>query len=260
MEYLKRLYNYVQKNQHIKQFIEPFAQWYININCGKKWKETNLQCLDSDMVVEIKLKNKERKEQLDQLLRKPFHGTTIVKKQQIYKCPAAIIKIPNDYQDYLKLIGSKSRNMLKKVERQDIEFHTFDWNSELDNIYEIHTSLEYRQGRRMDDTYLAYPSTLEYTEEESFSVVHLGAFFNDKLVGYIELYIYGNFAITNRIIGHKEYLSAGIMNGLIAFAVQSGIDKFEYLNYLSMQNCDKNSLSAFKYRVGFREYAIMIVE
>lgn len=80
----------------------------------------------------------------------------------------------------------------------------------------------------------------------------------EKLVGYVELYIYGNFAMTNRILGHKEYLKFGVMNLIVKKCVEYGIENsIEYINYLTMQNRKNNSLSAFKYRVGFREYSLL---
>jgi hypothetical protein len=62
----------------------------------------------------------------------------------------------------------------------------------------------------------------------------------------------------NRILGHKEHLKYGIMNLMIKKSVELLIEEdIAYLNYLSMQNRKNNSLSAFKNRVGFREYSLM---
>ena len=110
----------------------------------------------------------------------------------------------------------------------------------------------------MDSAYIEYPKRVENSDIEDFKIRHIGAFIEEQLVGYIELYIYGNFAMTNRILGHKEYLKFGVMNLMIKQAVEYAIeDKIEYINYLTMQNRKSNSLSAFKYRVGFREYSLL---
>jgi hypothetical protein len=77
-------------------------------------------------------------------------------------------------------------------------------------------------------------------------------------VGYVELYIYGNFAMINRILGHKDYLKFGIMNIMVKECVQYAIsNNIKYINYLTMQNKNNNSLSAFKKRVGFRECSLL---
>ena len=104
----------------------------------------------------------------------------------------------------------------------------------------------------MDKNYLEYPKQIDYFGEGDFKIVHIGAYdlMNQKLVGYVELYIYGNFAMVNRILGHKQYLKLGIMNLIIKKCVEYAIEnKIEYINYLAMQNKKNNSLSAFKYRV-----------
>jgi len=118
-----------------------------------------------------------------------------------------------------------------------------------------------RQGRQMDQAYLEYPKRVELLAEGDFRIKHIGAFKEERLIGYIELFIYGNFAMTNRILGHKEYLKFGVMNLLfkevVSFAIEDGI---EYINYLTMENRENNSLSAFKYRVGFRDYSLLEME
>ena len=148
--------------------------------------------------------------------------------------------------------------MNKKAEKNGIDCKIIEWNNYLEDIYKINTSSQVRQGREMDKVYLEYPKKVTNEDIEDFKIRYIGAFKDNILVGYIELYIYGNFAMTNRILGHRDYLKYGVMNLMIKKCVEYGIDnKMEYINYLSMLNKRNNSLSAFKYRVGFREYSLL---
>lgn len=209
-------------------------------------------------VIEIKCKNVVKYNKLKIMLNKSFNGILSVGKYKIYFNPIAIINIPKKMDIYLKDIGAKSRNMNKKAEKNNITSKTFNWNDKLDDIFEINTSSLNRQGRVMDKSYTNYPEEIKFSKQDDFSIVWIGAFTDVKLIGYIELYNYGNFAMTNRILGHKDYLKFGVMNLMIKECVQYGIDNnIEYINYLTMQNRKSSSLSAFKNRVGFREYSLL---
>ena len=247
----------------MKQFLIKYLPDFVRkFLIKQKYKKYNLlthkKNISEGKLVNIKCQNKEKYEFLKNILKKSFGGIIKVDKYDLYFHPIAIIKKPNNINEYLKLIGAKSRNMIKKAQKNQIECKLFEWNDFLDDIYDINTSSLIRQGRKMDDAYFKYPEPIKIKNEEDFQIIHIGAFSDGKLIGYIELYVYGNFAMTNRILGHKKYLKLGIMNLLFYKTIETLIEKeIEYLNYLTMQNKENNSLSAFKYRVGFREYSLL---
>jgi len=238
-------------------------EFIIQLIVKQKYKKYNIQVhrenIKENNIVKIECNNTEKYNLLKEMLYKSFGGIIKIENRHFYFHPIAIIKTPNIIDDYLKLIGAKSRNMNKKALKNGIYTKIFNWNDRLDEIYAINTSSQQRQGREMDKAYVEYPKEVENINDKDFSVVYVGAF-NDKdvLIGYIELYIYGNFIMTNRILGHKEYLKYGVMNLLIKYCVEYAIENnISYINYLTMQNRHNNSLSAFKYRVGFREYSLV---
>jgi len=247
----------------MKQLLNKILpNFIIKFLVKQKYKKYNLYIhkinIEDNKIVFIKCNNKEKYNFLKHTLKKSFGGIIKVNKYSFYFHPIAIIKIPNTIEEYLKLIGAKSRNMIKKAQKNDIYTDIFDWNEKLDEIYKINTSSLVRQGREMDESYKNYPKKVEYENEKDFKIVYVGAFKDNILIGYIELYIYGDFAMTNRILGHKEYLKYGVMNLMVKYCVEYMIkNNIKYLNYLTMQNRQNNSLSAFKYRVGFREYSLL---
>ena len=228
----------------------------------QKYKKYNMQIhkfnIRKKHIVKLKCTSKKRYDILKSMLYKSFGGLINIDKYVFYFHPIAIIQIPENIDEYLKYIGAKSRNMNKKALKNGISTALFQWNDKLEEIYAINTSSKQRQGREMDKAYMEYPEEVKNIKENDFSIVYIGAFKDDTLIGYVELYVYGNFIMTNRILGHKEQLKYGVMNILIKHCVEYAIENdIAYINYLTMQNKKNNSLSAFKYRVGFREYSLM---
>lgn len=237
-----------------KFIIEKILRYKYRKYNTEKHKEN----IENNRLVKVQCTNKEKYSLLKVMLRKSFNGFLNIDKNIVYFHPIAIIKVPENIDMYLKEIGAKSRNMNVKAKKNGISCNVFNWNEYLADIYEVNRSSTNRQGRKMDDAYMEYPEKMESEIIKDFSIVVIGAFVDKKLVGYVELYIYGNFTMTNRILGHKDYLKYGIMNLLIKECVEYAIEsrKIEFINYLTMQNRENNSLSAFKKRVGFREYSL----
>jgi len=234
-------------------FIKILPNFFIRYLVKQKYRIRNIEIHKQNIqlgnLVEVRCLNNQRYNNLKKIVKKSFGELINVDGYRLYFYPIAIIKIPKNMDIYLKLIGAKSRNMNKKAEKNGIDCKIIEWNNYLEDIYKINTSSQVRQGREMDIT---------NEDIEDFKIRYIGAFKDNILVGYIELYIYGNFAMTNRILGHRDYLKYGVMNLMIKKCVEYGIDnEIEYINYLSMLNKRNNSLSAFKYRVGFREYSLL---
>jgi len=247
----------------MKQLLNKILPNFIRqILIKQKYKKQNISIhkinIKENNIVKIKCHNSDKYNLLKSMLYKSFGGIIEIEQRKFYFHPIAVIKQPNNIDEYLKLIGAKSRNMNKKAQKNGIECKEFNWNDNLDDIYNINISSQVRQGRQMDKAYQEYPQKVKDQKRDDFDIVFIGAFKDDILVGYYELYIYGNFIMTNRILGHKEYLKYGIMNLMVKYCVEYMIkNNIKYLNYLTMQNRQNNSLSAFKYRVGFREYSLL---
>ncbi len=209
-------------------------------------------------LIRIAIKNIEVEKQFISNFKNVFDFIIKLKGLQIYSKPIAIIQLPETIDGYLKLIGPKSRNMIRKAEKNGYVGRSFIWNENLEDIYKIHISSKTRQGRQMDKKYRQYPEPINKVDMEDYKLKHIGVFHSDKVVAYIELSIYGSFAATKRILGRKEDLKFGVMNLLIKEAIKYGIreNAFSVLNYLTMEKQKTNSLSAFKSHIGFREYTL----
>ena len=175
----------------------------------------------------------------------------------------ALLKLKPNIDNYLKNIGCKSRNMIKKSQKNNYYCNKINPDEYLDDIYEINTSKEFRQGKRMTDGYVKYPTkfNLQYnTYSEKYCLEFYGVFKDNKLVGYGLFYFCDELVVLWKLLGHGEHLKYGIMNLLFYFIVNDCIENHKhakYINYLTIY--DNNSNSKFKMSVGFKKYKYLIV-
>lgn len=167
--------------------------------------------------------------------------------------PAMIVELDPDR--YLTLIGTKSRNMLRKADAAGLTFGGFDWNERLDELYAINTSKPIRSGRPMRPSYLQRPQPRSSSSTcSAHRSVYLGGFDDaGELRAYVVLALAGELAIVNTILGHGDYLTLGIMNGLVREIVRAAreTDRVTAINYLSLTG--PHGLVRFKRSVGFVE-------
>jgi hypothetical protein len=169
--------------------------------------------------------------------------------------PAAFLHVATD-DEYQELVGRKTRNMLRKAEKH-FTYRRFEHNDEIPGIYNINRSMEYRQGIKMTAAYTEPVSPIVQQHQCPNGVhnrVWLGGFAaNGDLAAYLQLVMFENVGILNKIIGHADHRSMGVMNGLVRDLNRySFANHLYFVNYLTMPSKTK-TLEAFKYRVGFRE-------
>lgn len=173
--------------------------------------------------------------------------------------PLAMIHIPTSHKEYLKVVGPKTRNMIKKAEKQGYEFLEFEWNEHMDEIYDINTSKKVRSAGEMRGWYNKPVQPLNLSEKERYYQKYYGVFKDDRLWAYSTLPLCGNFAFFKYFIGHAEHLKYGIMNYLLSSIVNDFIENthIEWLNYgwVSPNESSNISVTGFKKHTGFKAYA-----
>jgi len=228
-----------------------------------KWRSTvkkiHLENILNKKYVYVDVKSSELFHALFALLIKTYLGKISIGNFNFFYIPAATINLGQTDENYLKSIGAKSRNMIKKAKKNGYCVKMFDFNEFKDDVYKINISTKIRQGRLMDASYRAYPQDLLYNSTDGFQNETIGVYKEDNLVAYCELHSYENIVIINRLLGHKMHLPAGIMNLLIYEIFNlTKLNKKDFLIYRSMLNNKKNTLASFKKRVGFENYSIQM--
>lgn len=167
--------------------------------------------------------------------------------------PAMII-VPSTFAEYLKMIGCKSRNMIKKCQRQGYFAKEIEFNDYLQDIYETNISMPVRQGRPMSEHYYEKPKPQsQHTYCDTHFVKYYGVVSaENKLVAWANISFMNELCIINQILGHGNYLKYGIMNEILSFLVKQCIEfKIKAINYLTIEN-NNVGLQLFKKSVGFK--------
>jgi hypothetical protein len=190
------------------------------------------------------------------------------------------------FEVYVKGFGKGQRpRMAQRAERNGFYVKPFHWNLFLPDIYEINTSKDTRSGGAMTANYrrtveeMGGPPTA-YREpaapqcpliwDQQFGVFRAEpghqqgeVMVDERLLGYVSLRRYGNFAMYSMILGHGDYLAEGVMVLLhlkiVRWLIEQRSDPVgagvRYLFYGGMQN-GTAGLFQWKRLAGFRPYRV----
>ena len=171
----------------------------------------------------------------------------------------ALLPVPEDGASFLK---GKSRQVLRtnlnRAKKAGYLVSEFTPANHVAEILAINSSAQDRQGR---------PMSVQYTDPEavnSYCRSHaslLGVFGDAGLVAYLEPLASGEVTITNRILGHRDYLDNGIMYLLMLGAVEWCVNRrrqdprARWLMYDMMLGAQPG-LRYFKERIGFTPHRV----
>ena len=175
----------------------------------------------------------------------------------------SFLVIPKSHADYLKFIGDSSRNMIRKARRLGYEYRAVNPDDYPDDILEIRTSTEIRQGKKIPEYFYQRPQSilLKHTCPRHREIF-FGAFFEGRIRAYITIFCYGEVLQINHILGHHDHLSSGVMNLLMSEAVRVIIETMPWargINYLYQGNAGAG-LNVFKTGLGFRRSRVMVYD
>jgi hypothetical protein len=128
---------------------------------------------------------------------------------------SAVYEIPK-YGDILDSFNSTKRNAFRQSLRKGYTSREITWperTNYLNDIFEINTSKQVRQGKPLETAYQQQPKEItgDKTCEEHYGTF-IGCFATDgKLRAYITTNFCGDLAAASQIMGHGEYLHDGIM-------------------------------------------------
>lgn len=182
---------------------------------------------------------------------KPHPRFKIIQHKTIGAALIDLAEFPTS-EAYLEHIKGKNQGgyHAKRARSRGYVVREIDRNAHVDDIHEIHTSLDVRQGRKMDEKYLEKQE--RFANQKHF---HYWGVFNPpgKLVAYASLGVFGNFASFSQMMGIRN--NDGIMHLLLSEAVcqliQAG--KVRYVMYDTFFGAQQG-LRNFKTILGFRPY------
>jgi hypothetical protein len=125
----------------------------------------------------------------------------------------------DDFEHYLKCINGKNSAAYyrRKALSKGYTFTDIDRNQYINDIYEINSSRETRQGRQMHPAYFEKPT--QYIDEHNW--LYCGVLNSSgKLVAYLNLQIANEVAVVRTLLGHGDFLNDGIMYLLLVEAAR----------------------------------------
>ncbi len=160
-----------------------------------------------------------------------------------------------DYESWWSAIGKKTRNMVRKAEKDGVHVSVAPQNDRLaEGIWKIYHETPIRQGRAFPH----YGESLEtitanmYAEKNS---TFISAYIDDELAGFIQILHGDNLAVLSNILSMQKYWDKSVNNALLAKAVEVCVAKGErWMMYGRIGN--HPSLDKFKENNGFSKYPI----
>lgn len=153
------------------------------------------------------------------------------------------------YDEWLRSIGKKTRNMTRKAEKCGIRTAVTEPDEKLaDGIWRIYNETPIRQEREFPH----YGTPLEAVRRSVLSPQNstfVAAFLQDELVGFIQLVHGDNIAIISQILSMQKHWDKAVNNALVAKAVETCAGKgIKWLMYGRMGN--HPTLDTFKINNG----------
>jgi len=141
------------------------------------------------------------------------------------------------YDEWLKTVGKKTRNMIRKAEKSAIITRIVEPNEKLaEGIWKIYNETPIRQERGFPH----YGTSLKAVIDNVLSVrdcTYIGAYLQDELVGFIQLVQGDNIAIVSQILSMQKHWDKALNNALVAKAVEvCASRKIRWLMYGRMGN------------------------
>jgi hypothetical protein len=153
-----------------------------------------------------------------------------------------------------------ARKRAHRAERRGYTFHVVKRQEHSDELYEINTSADRRQGRPMSESYTkhyeysplpAYPC--ERHQVRTYGVKSP----EGRLVAYLWLYVSGQLRLCSSIIGHAGHLENEVMYLLFRGMLEAEVERDEdgVVVYHTWDN-GTDGLRFYKERVGLRDTPI----
>lgn len=159
-------------------------------------------------------------------------------------------------------LGFKARNKAKQAQKKGVEIREVTFDDALaKGIWEIYNESPVRQGRRFPHYGKSVQEVTRMTSTFPESSVFIGAFLEEKLIGFIKL-------VTNEtnsqagmmhIVSMIQHRDKAPTNALVAQAVRSCAERqIRYLVYsnFSYGKKERSGLSDFKERNGFEKFEL----
>jgi len=129
----------------------------------------------------------------------------------------ALCELPKSFDQYFMYIEAAGRRNVKKANRNGYEFERIDFNAHLEDIGEIRSSTNARQGDLPEEFVKGEVGRCENPESQSgiHDYPYFGVLKNGKLYAYMGVLIAGEIAMIEHIYGHAGFQADGVVPKMI---------------------------------------------
>ncbi len=158
------------------------------------------------------------------------------------------------YDEWLALIGKKTRNMVRKAEKSGVKTDIVKPNEKLvEGIWKMYNESAIRQERAFPYYGISMENVRGMVYYDPASIF-IGSILDDELIGFIYLAIGDSIAVIEQILAFQKHSDKALNNALIAKAVQVCASRqIEWLMYGRIGN--HPSLDKFKENNGFSKFS-----
>jgi hypothetical protein len=166
----------------------------------------------------------------------------------------ALLKVTT-YKDWWDAIGKKTRNMVRKAEKNGVKSEVAEPNQKLaEGIWKIYNETPIRQERAFPH----YGARLQDAENAVLSAqnnIFIAAYLQDELAGFIQITLGDKIGIISQILSLQKYFDKAVNNALLAKTVQvCATEQTGWIMYGRMGN--HPSLDKFKESNGFTRFTL----
>lgn len=168
-----------------------------------------------------------------------------------YSEGASVMPMPASFGQWLAEHRT-ARKRSNRASRLGYVFGEVDNSEHSQDIYEINTSLERRQGRPMSNGYREFRKhgRLPAYPCERHRIHTYGCLHDGRLRAYMTLYRVGELGLVSMILGHGDHLRNDLMYLLASGMVDAQIEQGGILFY-NRHDSGTSGLVYYKERVGF---------
>jgi len=159
------------------------------------------------------------------------------------------------FDEWWKNIGKKTRNMVRKAEKCGVKTEVVEPSEELaEGIWKIYNETPIRQERGFTHYEIPLQAVINGIRL-SQNCIYVGAYFQEELVGFIQL-VHGNdVALISQILSLQKHWDKAVNNALVAKAIEFCANKkIRWIMYGRIGN--HPSLDKFKQSNGFSRFTV----
>ena len=177
--------------------------------------------------IDLDVQGEQSKNIYEQLFNIKIQNKDYINKQK----NLALLSVPGSYNEFTRGKSKQAlRTNVNKSIKEEYTCRSFKGEEYIDDIMEINLSSCERGGREMEERYTDRKQVEKFLSTQP---TMFGTFTKEgKLIAYIQLLQVNSMLVTNKILGHNDYLNNGGMYYIVAQLVKEAIENKKNITHI----------------------------